>query len=253
MENHAYSQVWNTVGTPYTTSLVAAGALAENYHALAHPSLPNYLDLYAGSNYGITDDCNPSSTCSSNAVSLADNLEASGHTWKGYFESMDSPCRLTDGNGYIAHHDPFIYFDDIRTNTARCDAHVVNFGELSGDLATPATTPNYALVVPNNCDNTHDCSIDTGDAWLAVHIPAILQSPSCTVDSCLVALTWDEDDGSSGNHVLTVFAGSAARSGVTSSVAYTHFSLLRTIEEAFGLPTQTANDADAQPMTDLLR
>jgi hypothetical protein len=253
MENHAYSQVWSTADTPYTTSLVGAGALAADYHALTHPSLPNYLDLYGGSNYGITTDCDPSSSCSVDAVSLADNLESSGHTWKGYFESMDTPCKLSNGNGYTAHHDPFIYFDDIRTDTARCDAHVVNFSQLSIDLGTTATTPSYAMIVPNNCDNTHDCPVATGDAWLAAHVPTILASPACVLDSCLVAVTWDEDDGSSGNHVLTVFAGSAARSGVSSNVAYNHYSLLRTIEDAFGLPTQTANDANAQPMTDLLR
>jgi hypothetical protein len=253
MENHAFSQVWNTASTPYTTSLANTYARAENYYAITHPSLPNYLDLFAGSNYGITNDCNPSASCHIDARNLADNLEAAGLSWKGYFESMDTPCKLTDGGGYRAHHNPFIYFDDIRTNATRCANHVVNYAALSADLASTATSPNYALIVPNNCNNTHDCPIATGDTWLAAQLPLILASPACTVERCLLVLTWDEDDGSQGNHVLTVFAGSAARTGSVSATRYDHFSLLRTAEDVFGLPTQTANDAAASPMLDLLR
>jgi acid phosphatase len=100
----------------------------------------------------------------------------------------------------------------------------------------------------------HDCSVSTGDTWLKNHLPAILNSQACTVDKCLLILTWDEDDSSQSNQVLTIFAGSAAKTGgVTSGVSYTHFSLLRTVENIFGLPTQTSNDANASPMTDLLR
>jgi acid phosphatase len=253
MENHDYADVWNTAQTPYTTALADASARAANYVAIAHPSLPNYLDLYAGSNYGITSDCNPSSSCHSGARNLADNLEAAGLTWKGYFENMPAPCTVSDSGSYIAHHNPFIYFDDIRTDASRCAAHVVSYGALSADLGSAARTPNYALIVPNNCHNTHDCSISTGDTWLAGNVPAILASPACTTERCLLILTWDENDGTAGNQVLTVFAGSAARGSAVSGVRYNHFSLLRTVESVLGLPTQTANDAAAAPMSDLLR
>ncbi len=253
MENHAYSQVWGTASTPYTTAFVKANALAANYHAVTHPSLPNYLDLVAGGNYGITDDCNPSPSCHVSARNLADNLDAAGLSWKGYFESMPKPCSASDSGDYIAHHNPFVYFDDIRTDTARCVAHVVNDRALATDLASSATTPNFALIVPNNCHNTHDCSVAKGDAWLASNLPPILQSPACTRERCLLILLWDEDDKSESNHVLTVFAGSAARTGYVSNAAYDHFDLLATVESLLHLPTQTANDAAATPMTDLLR
>ncbi len=253
MENHAYGQVWNGSATPYTTTLANANARAANYFAISHPSLPNYLELYGGSNYGITINCNPSPTCHTNAPNLADNLEAAGRTWKGYFEDMPGPCYLTDSGGYRAHHNPFIYFDDIRTDSARCDANVVDYSALSGDLATAASTPSYSMIVPNNCHNTHDCSVATGDAWLAANVPPLLTSPACVADTCLVVLTWDEDDGSQGNRVLTVFAGSAARSSQVSTARYDHFSLLRTIEDLLGVPSQTSNDRSATPMSDLLR
>jgi hypothetical protein len=100
----------------------------------------------------------------------------------------------------------------------------------------------------------HDCTIAAGDIWLKNNIPAILNSPACTAQTCLLILTWDEDDSSQSNQVLTIFAGSGAKTGgVSSSASYTHFSMLKTIESIFGLPTQTSNDATASPMTDLLR
>ncbi len=254
MENKGYPQVWNRGTTPYITSLGDQYVRATNYYAITHPSLPNYLDMYGGSNYGITTDCSPSSSCHVSAANLADNLEAKGLTWKGYMESMPAPCYLTTSGNYAPKHDPFVYFDDIRNNTTRCDSHVVNFDQLAGDLGSAATTPNFAFITPNLCNDMHNCSISTGDTWLKDHVPAILNSPACTGDTCLLMLTWDEDNGNYGNRVLTIFAGSGAKTGgATSGTHYTHFSLLRTVEYIFGLPAQTSNDAGASPMTDMLR
>ncbi len=253
MENHGYDQVWNTSSSPYITSLGNSNARATNYHAQTHPSLPNYMDLYGGSNYGITTDCNPSSSCHVSAVNLADNLEAKGLTWKGYMESMPSPCFLNSSGDYTPRHNPFVYFDDIRNNPARCTGHDVPYTNLAADLTSAATTPNFAFITPNLCNDMHNCSVATGDSWLMSNLPGILNSPACTVDKCLLILTWDEDDRGQNNQVLTIFAGSAAKAGgVTSAVSYTHFSALRTVEDIFGLPTQTSNDAAASPMSDLL-
>ena len=253
MENHGYSQVWNTSSTPYTTSLANTYARASNYYAITHPSLPNYLDLYGGSNYSITNDCSPSSSCHINARHLADNLDAAGKAWKFYQESMPAPCTLVTSGSYAPKHNPVIYFDDVRLNPTRCASHVVNYSALATDLRATSTTPNFAFITPNLCNDTHDCSSATGDTWLSHNLPPILTSPACTTQRCLVVLTWDEDDSSQSNHVLTVFAGSAARSGAVSSTRYNHFSLLRTIEMLLGVPTQTANDAAAAPMTGMLR
>jgi phosphatidylinositol-3-phosphatase len=253
MENKGYSQVWNRSSTPYATQLGNRFAVATNYHALTHPSLPNYLDLYAGSKYGIHNDCSPSSSCHVNARNLADNLDAKGLKWKAYMESMPSSCYLKSSGGYAPKHNPFVYFDDIRNNATRCKSHIVPFSAFAGDLASLPTTPNYAFISPNQCNDTHDCSVSTGDNWLKAHVPPILNSAACKLQKCLVILTWDEDDGGSSNHVLTIFAGPGAKQGATSSVSYTHYSLLRTVESIFGLPAQTSNDASANAMSDMLR
>ncbi len=254
MENHSYTQVWNTASTPYITSLGKAYARASNYHAITHPSLPNYLDIFAGSNYSITNDCSPSSTCHINGRSVADTLQNKGLTWKFYEESMPAPCYLTGSGNYAPKHNPAVYFDDIRTNSTRCKSHDIGYSPLLSDLTYLSTTPNYAFITPNLCNDMHNCSVSAGDSWLKNHVPTILKSPACVSAKCLVVITWDEDDKSSGNHVLTIFAGSGAKTaGFVSAVSYTHYSLLRTVEYIFGLGTLTTHDYSASPMTDMLR
>ena len=169
-------------------------------------------------------------------------------------ELMPAPCYIKSSSDYAPKHDPFVYFDDIRNNARRCATHVVPFTALAADLRRAATTPNYSMIVPNECNDMHDCSVSTGDNWLKSHIPALLNSPACKLQKCLVVITWDEDDGSQGNHVLTIFAGSGAKTGgATSSVSYTHYSLLRTVEKIFGVATQSSRDGSASAMNDLLR
>jgi acid phosphatase len=253
MENRGYTQVWDRNATPYITALGKRYARAANYHALTHPSLPNYLKMYAGSSYGINRNCIPAPDCHISAVHLADHLGARGLRWKGYMESMPAPCTLVNTGKYAPRHNPFIYFDDIRTNPKRCRQRVVPLTALPVDLTWRATTPNFAMIVPDVCNDMHNCSIGRGDRWLKAQLPAILYSPACHVDKCLIVLTWDEDNGHEHNRVLTIFAGSAARLGFVSSTGYNHYSLLRTIENIFGLPTQTKNDAAARPMDDMLR
>jgi acid phosphatase len=253
MENHAYEDIWGAASAPYINSLGSQYSHASNFHALIHPSLPNYLQLFGGDNYGITTDCRPSDTCHVNAPHLGDSLDAKGLTWKAYMEAMPAPCYIASTDRYAPRHNPLIYFDNIRNDPLRCAAHDVPYTALGTDLILASTTPNFAFIAPDVCNDMHDCSISVGDTWLKNNVPTILNSPACTADRCLVILTWDEDDRSGDNHVLTIFAGPGARTGgAVSDVSYTHYSTLRTVEAIFGLPTLTANDAAATPMDDLL-
>jgi acid phosphatase len=116
--------------------------------------LPNYLALIGGSTFGITTDCNPTGTgaCPVNATHLADRIEASSRTWKGYFDGMSLPCE-TGSVGTYAAPNPFVYFDNIRTNTQRCVDNVVPFSRLATDLRSAATTPSLAFIVPDRCND----------------------------------------------------------------------------------------------------
>jgi len=248
MENHSNSEIIGSLSAPYINSLASSGALATNYDAVAHPSLPNYLALTGATTFGITSDC---TTCWISAPSIADTLESSGSTWTAYQESMPYACYVGDSYPYVQKHDPFIYYNDIRTNPSRCQSHVVPYSQLATDLQSTSTTPSFSFITPNACNDMHDCSVATGDAWLQQQVPAILNSPAFTTQHSLLALTWDEDDFTSTNQVATIFVGSYVKPGSTSATGYNHYSLVRTIEAARGLSTLTSNDAAAAPMSDM--
>jgi len=251
MENHSYSEIIGNTSAPYINSLAQQNGLATNYFAVDHPSLPNYIALTAGDTFGttFTPDCDPVPGCTTSAPSIVDEVEASGRTWKGYMESMGSACGTSNSGSYAVRHDPFVYFDQIRNNSARC-AKVVDYSQLPTDLATAATTPNYVWITPNVCNDMHDCSVATGDTWLSTNLPPILASPAFTQQKSLLVLVFDEDDGTEGNRVVAILAGSGVKVGFQSNVSYTHYSLLRTIEWAWGLNPLTSNDTAASPLSD---
>ncbi|HKV87682.1 MAG TPA: alkaline phosphatase family protein [Candidatus Dormibacteraeota bacterium] len=249
MENHSYPEIIGSSSAPYINSLAAGGGLGTGYMAASHPSLPNYLALVGGSTYGITSDC---TTCWISAANIGDRVESAGKTWKAYVESMPSPCYVGDSYPYAQKHNPFVYFNDIRTNSSRCQAHDVPYTQLGTDLQSTSTTPAFGFITPNMCNDMHDCSVATGDSWLQSQVPAILNSPAFKTQNSLLAITWDEDDGStSNNHVPVLFLGPAAGAGARTSLGYNHYSLLHTVEVALGLSTLTTIDAGATPMADL--
>jgi hypothetical protein len=248
LENHSYGEIIGSAAAPYINSLLGPGALATNYTAVAHPSVPNYLALTGGSTFGVSSDC---TTCWINAPNLGDSLEAAGKTWKTYLESMPSPCYVGDSYPYAQKHNPFVYYNDIRTNASRCSAHDVPYSQLATDLQSASTTPNFAFITPNMCDDMHDCSVATGDSWLSQQVPRILGSPAFTTQRSLLALTWDEDDFTSTNRVPLILLGTGVAGGTASSAPYNHYSLLHTIEAALGAAPVSGNDA-AAPTTSTL-
>src|SRR5437899_6088010 len=250
MENtSATSIIGNNTQAPYINSLATQNSYSSSYYAITHPSLPNYLALTGASTFGITNDCLPSS-CPVNASNIADRIEGSGRTWKAYMESMPVACDTADAAPYAVKHNPFVYYNDIRTNVARCQAHDVPYTQLALDLTTAATTPNYVWITPNMCNDMHDCSIATGDIWLKGQIPSILASPAFTQQNSLLLLTWDEDDFTGSNRVDLVVAGGRSKTQYVSTSTYNHYSILSTLESAWGLASLTTNDGSAAPMSD---
>src|SRR5437879_2953979 len=132
MENEESTSVIGNSAAPYINGLANSYGLATQYYAVSHPSLPNYLALSAGSTFGISSDC---TTCWVNSSNLADQIEASGRSWKAYMEGRPSACFVGDAYPYMQNHNPWIYYNDIRTNAARCGAHVVPFSQLGADLS----------------------------------------------------------------------------------------------------------------------
>jgi len=238
MENEETTDVIGNSAAPYINGLATANALATQYYAVSHPSLPNYVALAGGSTFGITDDC---TTRFINAGNLADQIEAGGKTWRAYLEGMPSACFVGDAYPYMQKHNPWIYFNDIRTNASRCAGDVVPYTQLSTDLAS-GNVPNFVWITPNMCNDMHDCSIGTGDTWLSQQVPAILNSAAYRNGGVLF-ITWDEGNSyagcctdATGGRVATIVMSPLGKTAFQSSTPETHYSLLRTIEDAWSLP-----------------
>lgn len=248
-ENKPADDVLGGNAAPYLSELASKYAVAANYSAIANPSLPNYIALTSGTTAGITTDCLPGD-CTVDVPNIADLVEASGRDWRIYGEGMPQPCGTENTGKYATKHIPFVYYEDVGRDVARCREHVVPYDTLAQDLAAD-TLPDLVFITPDLCNDMHDCSIGTGDEWLSREVPKILESPGFSRNSLLV-VTFDEGNRAS-NDVVTIFAGPAAKRGYSSDRAYTHYSLLHTVEAVWDLQPLTANDAGAPVMQDLLQ
>jgi phosphatidylinositol-3-phosphatase len=261
MENEDWSAIQGNPVAPYINNTLLPGAsYCEQYFTPPglHPSLPNYLWLEAGTNFGILDDNAPSSDHQNTAAHLVTLLEKAGVSWKTYQENIaGTSVPLTDNYPYAVRHDPFVYFDDVTgtndANFAYGIAHIRPYTEFASDLASNAVA-RYNFITPNLCDDMHDsCAplndpIRQGDNWLATEVPRILGSPAY-MDGGVLFITWDE--GSSGPIGMIVLSSQARGEGYRNWICYTHSSTLRTMQEIFGVSPLLGDAATATDLSDL--
>jgi phosphatidylinositol-3-phosphatase len=215
------------------------------YYGVTHPSLPNYLALVSGSTQGITTNC---TDCVVEAQSLADTIEASGRTWKTYAEGLPAPGFLGPSKGrYAKKHNPFAYFRGIAEDPVR-RARIVPLSRLSPDVRAGAL-PSFSLVVPDLCHSMHDCSVAVGDAWLRSQIGKLVRLPNT-----VVFVVFDEGSTTigGGGHTAALALGKAVRSGSRFTAVTSHYGILRTIEQAWGL-TLLGHSAHVAPITGIWR
>ena len=225
MENKSYNEVRTE---PYIATLISQGTVFTNSYAITHPSLPNYLALWAGSTLGDTSDTCPPPDSPYTAENLGHACEAAGLSWRSYAENLPSAgssvCKA-DSDLYTRKHDPWTDFSNLDHQNER------PYSDLALDL-TQGKLPRLAFVVPNNFDNMHDSDADQGDAWLSNNLPAMLRGLG---PAGMLVLTWDEDNDRSGNHILTVFVGQPVRRGYADAGTINHFTVLRALCESLGL------------------
>jgi phosphatidylinositol-3-phosphatase len=231
-ENHAATSIAGNPDAPTFNALARRYATLTNYDAVAHPSLPNYLALVSGSAHGISSDC---TGCVISARNLADTLAAAGKTWKTYAEDLPYPGFTGGSSGrYAKKHEPFLYFRDVVSSRARRN-RVVPFTRLGHDLAR-RRLPDFSLVVPNLCDDMHDCSVATGDAWLKAHVVPLLHSRALRGGVVFVVFDEGTSDTGGGGGIEALALGPTVRRGSRFTRATNHYGLLRTIEDAWSLP-----------------
>lgn len=296
-ENRSYARIIENPDAPGITALAHAYGNATHMYGEVHLSQGNYVAMIAGTTLGIHDDdgwyCEPfmrSGFCSNSATfgyvahhtaaipNLMDQLQTQHKTWRGYFGSLPQPGSTAiispaDAHHpaalYAAKHNPFNEIDTLRTapNYALNTVPLENFTQ---DLQKNAL-PNFAFVVPNQCDEMHglhagplvdpSCSktsslIARGDRVATTLVAAIQRSPLWqSTQRVAVIITWDEDDRSTtglqgccgyspqsignfgGGHIPTVVITNHGKRHVVDGTPYNHYSLLRTLDDAFGLST----------------
>jgi hypothetical protein len=235
-ENKKANSIYGNSQAPYLNSLANGGAKFTQSFAIEHPSEPNYLDLFSGSNQGVTDDSCPHTFSTANEGA---QLIAAGLTFTGYSEDLPSvgSTVCTSGN-YARKHNPWVNFTNVpASDNQPFSAFPTDFTQL----------PTVSWVVPNLCNDMHDCTIATGDTWMQNHLSAY--ATWATTHNSLLITTFDEDDGSGGNNIYTSFYGQPVQQGVYTE-HIDHFSVLRTIEDMYGLPYAGAA-ASATSITDV--
>jgi hypothetical protein len=230
-ENHDYGQIVGSPDAPFMNrTLARTCGLATNYHALAHPSLPNYIAATSGlAGDGLAlfrDDCNARGPCRI----AAPNLFEQAGSWSAYAESMRKPCTHFFTGPYAASHNPAVYY----TTLHDCSLRDVGLGALRADLATDSLA-SFSFVTPNMCHSMHNCSVRTGDAWLRRIVRLLTASSAYQRGTMAIAITFDESDGGD-NHVATFVVAPSTVPGTRAGESFTHYSLLRTTEEMLGLP-----------------
>ncbi len=268
-ENKDLNRVIGAPAAPHITSAAVTYGYASHYDAVAHPSEPNYVAIVGGDTFGIRND-GPFTKNAVDAPNLATQLDTAHLTWKGYYEDIPAPGSLVTYKGlYASKHSGFLNFVDVQRDPNRL-AHLVGFDQFDRDAADDRL-PNFALIVPNLCNDMHGVAaagvssncwpfrtsalISRGDAAFEDIIERLTATPAWkSTQNVAIVLVFDEDDGGGteggGGRVPAIVMTNHGPRHFVDATPYTHYSLLRTIEEAFGL-SPLARAGEAVPMTAL--
>jgi phosphatidylinositol-3-phosphatase len=284
-ENTSLSQITPQRAPYLTGTLEPKAAWLTRYFALTDGSLGDYAAMMSGqfvaceknNDFSFTNGDVPGPrACHQHVDNLFHQLDIRGVSWREWNESAANPCDMFDHgavwskNAYSAHHSPALYFDDIQAHHSSED--VVPSSECRQKMLPAGTTgPNdmssfdsalaagdlarFNLVIPNDCENGHDpCgthdAVKQFDDFLAREVPKIEASPGFGADGTII-VTWDEGADSNPKHVLLAAVGARVRPGVYGKARHTHYSLLRTLEDGFGISRKLAHAAHARPLSEI--
>lgn len=247
-ENTDYASVIGSSSMPYLNGLGRQYGLATQYYANTHPSIGNYFMMTVGKI--ITNNDSYASVVTDDNVIR--QLLAAGRTWKAYAENLPSVGYVSlnvDAGGYASRHNPVVYLTDVHDNAAQAQ-NVVPFTQFATDLANNAL-PNYSFIVPNLCNDAHDCPLSTADTWLRNNIDPLVQSTQFRQDGLLLLL-FDEaggDNSNGGGRIAWIAVSGKSKPGYQATTLYQHASTLRLSLQALGV-TAYPNAAATAPGMD---
>jgi hypothetical protein len=222
-ENKHRTSVIGSAQAPYLNKLAAKGASMTHSYGVTHPSQPNYLALFSGSTLGVTSNACPQHF--RKADNLGHQLRKSGHSFIGYAESLPKTgFRGCSSGRYLRKHNPWVNFGTLPASTNR------PFSAFPRDYRK---LPTVAFVSPNMCHDMHDCSIRTGDRWMKKHFARYARWAKR--NNSLLIVTFDENAGGTVKSIPTIIVGANVDPGVYAE-RLNHYTLLRTIEDVYGLP-----------------
>jgi len=261
-ENHSYSSIMGNKNMPWLNALAKKYAYASGYYANTHPSIGNYFALTTGRI--ITNNDSYSATVG--ADNIVRHLLTVGKTWKEYSEGLPKVGYTGGDTGnYTQHHNPLSYFSDVRNSSSEI-LNLVPFSRFATDLRN-GTLPNYALVVPDNANNGHNCPttipnctdsqrLANVDTWLKTNIgPLVSSSGYNATHGGLLVIVFDESDGDNthgGGHVAWIVAGPDVKRGYVSAKFYQHQSTLRFLGGSLGFTTFPGAAATAPDMEEFI-
>jgi len=306
-ENKDYAQVLSSAFAPHLAALARQYGDATQFFGEVHPSEANYVAMLGGDTFGIHDDdafyCRPGMqadpACPGAAAPdyaahtvttphLGDQLAALGLSWKGYYEDLPAPGALAVVAGevktaagprpvaiYASKHSGFLNFASVQHDPRRAE-RIVDFKQLDADIAAERL-PNFALIVPNQCNEMHglrgegidaDCDADNpggligrGDRVLGKIVARLQRTKAWkSQDNVAIIVTFDEGAGKTregccavtpdavsnfgGGHIPTVVITNHGPRGLKDPTPYNHYSLLRTLEAVFGAPDRLGHARD---------
>jgi len=233
-ENKALTQVLGSGQAPYLDSLAASGVSLTNMYGITHPSQPNYLQLFSGSNQGVTNNNDTTPITPFSTPNLGAAVFSAGKTFAGYSENLPSVGYTgfdASGGLYARRHNPWVQW---QSNDAPSNNHLSPLVNLPF-TAFPTnfnSLPNVSFVVPNNLNNMHDGTITAGDSWLQTNLSAY--AAWAQNNNSLLVVTFDEDNSASRNRIPTILYGANVNAGTQLDETYTLHNLLRTIEDSVG-------------------
>ena len=234
-ENEHRSSVIGSPQAPYLNELAAQGANLTHSYGITHPSQPNYLALFSGSTQDVTSDACPQQFPT--ADNLGHQLRTAGLSFTGYAESLPQVGYAGCGSGdYRRKHNPWVNFLNLPASVNR---------PFSDFPSAYRKLPTVSFVSPNMCHSMHDCPISTGDRWMQQHLDGYARW--ATGHNSWLIVTFDENAGGTVNPIPTIILGDHVRPG-SYAQKINHYTLLRTIEDAYGLPA-LGNAAAASPLS----